>query len=126
MIYIVNVFKTIIVGFVRNDMLWTEDMAFSKPNGSCLVISVSETYDSLVRKTGTIKQKEVLETKVKSEEEFNKEECEQCHRFVKKGVKFCTYCGSPMKESGKKYCSHCNKIIDIKVKFCNYCGGKTE
>ena len=126
LIYIVNVFKTIIVGFVRNDMLWTEDMAFSKPNGSCLVISVSETYDSLVRKTGTIKQKEVLETKVKSEEEFNKEECEQCHRFVKKGVKFCTYCGSPMKESGKKYCSHCNKIIDIKVKFCNYCGGKTE
>ena len=50
-----------------------------------------------------------------------KNDCPNCGKKNKPGLKFCNYCGSELGQY-EINCPNCGKKIKMSLKFCNHCG----
>ena len=59
--------------------------------------------------------------------------CPVCRKYIMKGKKFCSQCGSNLEifdseilENTSKYCPECGRKISTEDKFCKGCGRKLK
>ncbi|MCX7021208.1 MAG: zinc-ribbon domain-containing protein [bacterium] len=114
--------------YVALEEAYLEAAVREQENGERIAASkLEQEHKEMMEAKRDQEYKEMLAA-VSGGREVIKVRCSKCGALVNEGVKFCSYCGTPMaavsvgREVVKVRCSKCGALMNEGVKFCAYCG----